>query len=523
MQQLTRDELSHLQDIVQGPDELKFISTFMQIPAKEGSRAVPMRPWPVQERLIRNMGLRNLWIKDTQCGSTSIISAVVLKRTITRPYTTSILMAHDSLTTQRLLSRIDFMYASVPEELKPVIDHRSSYEKSFPDIHSVMYIATAQAAVAGRGEPIHNLIASEAAFYIPGALQRIIHPALQRVPMETGLVVLESTPNGLDEIVYPEVQRCLRGESVYKLQVVYWWDNLDNVMSARTELDIPGVDRELLNFTSEEQVLVNLYNLSKDQIRWRRFRVRESGELFWQEHLESLDTCFLTTGSPYYPATVLDEMARTCYPAPSTGPGGSAIWFPPEARGHYVMGIDPGMGKTTETVASVWRIYPKPLNADEKPRGPQHVARLAGLFDAPERRDDIWALGKWYNWALINPEANGHGQGLIRELKNYPKLYWREDIVSGVKTMVIGWLTTGRTKPFMMQVMKRMMPTMECRDATLIQQCLGFRDRGDGKVIPTTMDDHHDAACLAMVAAEDALGNPSRGARGTSGYTSWDR
>lgn len=519
-----RDKAAYL-ELVDDPDELKFVASFMEIPAKSGAMQVPLMPWPCQRRLISNMGQRNLWIKDSQCGSTSIASAIMLKRTCTTPHTTSVIMAHDEFTTQRLLHRIDVMYNSIPRGLVPELDHRSSYEKRFPDINSVIYIATARAEVAGRGEPIHNLILSEAAFYVPGARERIIIPALQRVPMDGGWVTVESTPNGEDLYFYEEVQKALQGNSPMRLQVVYWWDNPDNVLPTNTILDIPAWDRRSLDYDSKEETLVGLHQLSEDQVRWRRYKVREMGDMFFQEHLESLDTCFLLTGESYYPAEPCIRLSKGCYPAPFTGPGNSMMWEEVSERGVYFMGVDPGQGKSTETVASVWK-YNVPYaseNGDEASLPMfQHVASLSRLEEAADMKEQIEDLAKYYNWATVNPEANGHGQGFIREFKHYPHLYWREDIVSGQKGMQIGWLTTGRTKPYMMQVLRQQLATLETHDAALMQQIRGMREAG-GKVVSAIMDDHHDAACLALVAAQGAKANPDRGFKGGSGFTSWDR
>jgi len=129
-------------------------------------------------------------------------------------------------------------------------------------------------------------------------------------------------------------------------------------------------------------------------------------------------------------------------------------------------------------------------------------------------------LAQYYNTALINPEANSHGIALVAGLKNWPKLYWREDIISGVKSAHIGWLTTGTTKPYMMQVLNQSLPVLLTHDAKLVHQIAAFRAIGMGKVITTGMDDHHDAACLALVAMQHNMFDRHRGYKGRSGW-SW--
>ena len=326
------------------------------------------------------------------------------------------------------------MYDSIPKQVKPGLDHKSDAELRFPDINSVIFISSARAAVAGRGEPIHNLILSEAAHYQPGTYQRIVLPALQRVP-RNGTIILESTPYGEDEVFYPEVQASLNETGTFTLHTVYWWDNPDNTLAE----DYPHLlqsEREM-DLTVEEQKLQGEHGLTLDQLRWRRYRKRETArqpELFEQEHLEDIGRCFLTTGLPYYDPFLLDRLARDCYPAPHSSPGGGDVWFPPEKGAYYVMGIDPGQGKVTESVAAVWKLSPD--------RGALHCASLSGFIDPLDFASPVLELARWYNNAFLVPEANSHGLGLIAQLRDYPNIYFREDIINGQHSMRPGWLTT---------------------------------------------------------------------------------
>ena len=129
-----------------------------------------------------------------------------------------------------------------------------------------------------------------------------------------------------------------------------------------------------------------------------------------------------------------------CFEAPHSYQG-AKIWYQPEADGQYVMGIDPGQGKITQSVAVVIRTDLEYL---------RHEATLAGLIEPGAMGKRCKELGWYYNTALLVPEANGHGVGLCLEIKDYRRLYWRKDIVSGKKGTQIGWQTSTRTKPFMM-------------------------------------------------------------------------
>lgn len=510
MTSITKEEELALRSLLN--DDVAFIANLMEIPGKD-QRRKKFVPWPVQEKLIRNLSGRDIIIKDAQIGCTSIISALFTKHTITHPDTTTVIVSHEEFLTQRLLHRTQIFYDSIPDMLKPKMDHSSSYEKRFPEINSVMYIGTARSQVFGRGEPIHRLLFSEEAFYVPGALDRIMLPALQRVP-ETGMVVRESTPNGEDGSFYEEVQAALNGDSVFKLHTLFWWENPDNVMSDESDF-VPEGARGQFKYNGEERSLVKVYKLLREQIRWRRWKLKELRDMFFQEHLESLDTCFLTVGSPYYDPHYTIALSKDCYPAPHHGPGESMVWFEPEEGGQYVEGVDPGMGKQSESVAQVWR-----MDLEH----PRHEATIAGLIEPVPMAQKSVDLARHYNNALIVPEANAHGLALIAELMHHKKkgirVYQRRDVISGITGTHMGWLTTPKTKPMMMQELQRQLNHIETYDAELVRQIRGWREVGMGKVATIASDDYHDAACLAMVGMIGLNPNRKRGYIGSSGW-SW--
>jgi hypothetical protein len=490
-------------------DRLTFLENFVQIPMKEAEGVrVPFKAWPVQRDLVRSLTGRDVVVKDSQQGITSIISGDFLIGTFI-PDTTTVIMAHKGQTTERLLHRTREMCLSIPEQLRPRIDHDSTNELRFPDINSVIYIVTAREEVAGRGEPINQLLLSECGFYVPDALRKVVVPALQRVP-RGGRVVMESTPNGEDSILYAEVQKALKGQSNFKLHVLFWWDNPDNWL----QVDYPNLpDRDCENiedtYEEEERILVEAHSLTPANIRWRRWKIREANELFLQEHPESLDTCFLISGEALYDTMRVRELYGTCYDAPESYQG-AKVWYEPEIGAEYIMGIDPGQGKITQSVATVWR-----TDLDHM----RHEATLSGLIPPDAMATKIKELGLYYNTALLVPEANSHGMALCQNITDYRRLYWRKDIVSGRPSNQVGYQTSTRTKPFMMQELARNLHTLETHDSDLVREIAGFREAGVGKPAFTMVsDDFHDSACLAMAGV--SIGGPQkrRGYVGSAGF-----
>ena len=49
-------------------------------------------------------------------------------------------------------------------------------------------------------------------------------------------VVIESTPNGESGYFYEEVQAALSGQSVFRLTVLYWWEEPDNQLPPGAEV-----------------------------------------------------------------------------------------------------------------------------------------------------------------------------------------------------------------------------------------------------------------------------------------------
>jgi hypothetical protein len=502
---------NHLMSIF--ADDLKFIEAFMWIPAKS-QRLVPFVPTQMQGDFVRDWTGRDICIKPSQVGITSIVAGVFMKRTITTPNTTSVLISHDAQLTERLLHRAQVMYDSMPPQLQPRQDHGSATEKRFPDINSVMYIGTARAAVFGRGEPIHNLCLSENAFYVPEAEARIVKPAIERVP-PGGTVVRESTPNGEQGAFFDEVQLALSGESLYNLKVIFWFEHPENIMPANSPLLSKVSERfafdlgSSFDYTPEERILASAHNLSRDQIRWRRYKIIAMGDLFFQEQMEDLTTCFLASGQAFYDTLRTFDLARTCYDAPLSFEQ-AKVWEEPESGSNYIVGVDPGQGKITESVAIVLK--------DNGEDSIKHVATLAGLWEPHIMAPKVMALARYYNTALLVPESNSHGMGLVEGIKGYPRKYNRKNIRSGKTLMEVGWYTGPATKPYMMAELQRRLPQLETHDRELVRQVAGARELPNGRAEWLTASDYHDACCIGLMGAMSYRRPETYGFAGRSGW-----
>lgn len=504
-------------------DPLLFIPTFYKIENKEREE-VPFLLNDVQQDVLgelwTNQVTRANVLKASQLGLTSAIMALFLYECITIPGTVSVVVAHEEFITQRLLNKAQTFYDSIPDKFKPEMHHRSSYEKTFPDINSTMYIGSARAYVFGRGETIHNFLASEYAFW-PDP-ERIMVPTMQRVPI-TGRIVKESTPNGEENAFAWDWTASKRGEeigkAVFKNLFYPWW--LEPAYSlpqgSRFALEC---DRGELDFTEEEESLIRKHNLTEDRIRWRRRKVQEmedlrlSGEsrkFFFQEYPEDDVNCFIAVGDMVYDSETLKKLAQDCYRA-NTSFENFQVWYPPEEGIQYLVSVDPSQAKESKTAITVWRF--KPEDGIERP---VECARFSGLVGPEITAEKAKKIGHYYNKAEIVVEANSHGLAVVTNIKSYPNLYYRRDVVSGRTSKEIGWLTTPRTKPYMVQSLQKALPNMITHDIDLIVEMRNMRWVGD-KVITLGDDDIHDTAAIAQTCH-----SPRSGKRGYAGSAGWKR
>ncbi len=516
------------------------LETLLEIEDKE-RQLVPLKLNPIQADVIETSTWRDIYVKPGQIGFTSAIAADFLIDNITINGTVSVIISYDEFSAQRLLLKAKKYYQSLQKKIPTIarLDHKSTTELSFLNedtgFYSTFYIFSARSYVLGRGETIHNLLLDEYAFWPTGTHEQIFASAVQRVPLKVGTKVrIGSTANG-EENPFCEMYRAAKEgytigsghmKSVYKPHFYPWVIHPEYVMYADDPfcLDGDAVD-PLPHMSDEELQLVDkwrrIYNfpaqLVMAKLRWRRYKMVEmrslhrSGEtifIFPQEFPEDDESCFLTAGNQAYSADIIEQKVRTCYPAsivktftnPKTGASAECqIWEDVIPGLSYVIGIDPGKGKASESVAHVWHFeegYQDKTGKDH-PAILKHVATLSGWYDEWEMAEYVKPLGYYYNIAVLAPEDN---LDFVSHVREYPALYYREDVRTGKLIRAIGWQTNTSTKPYMLTELNRNMEDIECHDLRFWSQCKNIRRDPTMKygISVIGADDHHDAGGIAV-------------------------
>jgi len=535
------------------------LSTLLEIENKD-RQVVPLAPNPIQDDIILSSGPRDIYVKPGQVGFTSIVLGDFYLDNITINGTVSVIISYDEFSAQRQILKVKRYHQSLQRRISTIakLDHKSSTELSWENkdtnFYSVMYIFSARSYMLGRGETIHNLLLDEYGFWPFGTHEVVFASAVQRVPLKVGTKIrIGSTANGEDN-PFCEMYRASKegtsvSKSVYSHHFYPWFIHPEYVMYPDDPFCLSGDDHEPLpNLQPDE---VNLLKIllsiglndteAMGRVRWRRYKkaemasMRRTGEtifIFEQEFPEDDESCFLTAGGIAYNIDIISEKLRGCYPAsiqqnivnPKTGLAATLeIWYPPEEGKGYLMSIDPGKGKTSESVGHIWTFKEGYEEKDGKVIPPEmkHCATLSGWYDEWEMAEYCKEAARFYKNTVIAPEDN---LDIVSHLRDWPSLYYREDPRDGKVIRAVGWQTNVSTKPYMITELSRNMEYITCHDIRFWSQCKNIRRDSSVRtgISVVGADDHHDCGAIAIV-CRNAM-PLDRGYIGSAGWDeSWGR
>lgn len=510
-------------------DKRKYAETLLKVQTKQG-QVIPFKYNNIQNRMYEESTGMDITVKPSQIGFSTERIANRLIDTLTKPGTNTVLVAYEDFITQRLLAHVNFFYGhlknlNIPNF--PQIHHDSDFQKTFRFYlkgnlvgTSSIYIASARSKTAGRSEPIHHLLLDEHAFYVPEATERIIVPALARIP-PGGTVDSFSTPNGEDNEFHEWYVEAKSGRSVFTAHFFPWFEHEEYFIPLGHPhvKDVPETDKPEFKLDTEEETLMFGRGLTFDQLRWRRRmqKIMESlkrrGEiktLFKQEFPEDDVSCFMATGDMRFDIKCMDRIAESCYPAPYSQKN-LLVWYPPEKGRKYFVSIDPGEAKVTQSVITVltW------MQREDGSYYPRYCAREAGMFMAELTWEKAKEAARYYNGAIIGWENNAHGLAITAICKDYKPIYYKKDIVTGKISGEIGWTTSGRTKDYLYDTVDKYLFDLECHDVEFVRQCRNHRIVGD-KVEIVGDNDIFMSFAIALCCADP---KPiKRGYRGRSGF-----
>lgn len=233
------------------------------------------------------------------------------------------ILTHDANATNNLFEMAQRYHEYCPDIVRPSVEASNAKELVFAGMDSGYKLGTAGNKAVGRSSTIQLLHGSEVAYW-PNAHEHS-KGILQAVPNGAGTeVFIESTANGQGNYFHEQWQLAERNLSDFiPIFIPWFWDD-------DYKLSVPK------NFalTDEEIELTSYYNLSPEQLMWRRQKIKEFSskgidgtKAFYQEYPCNSTEAFQLSGEDSFilPETIM--MTRKTKIE--------------EEHGNLVIGVDP--------------------------------------------------------------------------------------------------------------------------------------------------------------------------------------
>lgn len=460
---------------------------------------------------VKGMGkpIRIIILKARQMGFSTFTEGLIFTYTATKALMTSQIVAHEDSASQNLYQMYKTFYENLPAELTPMTKYSNSQELLFenpttdidekrlnPGLQSRVKVASARNVNTGRSSTIHNLHASEVAFWQDA--KTLMTGLMQTIPDSPNtMVIIESTANGVGGWFYDTWNQAVRGENEY-IPVFFPWfedetytrpfeddeekeDFIRNVNA--TFKDVNGIEHH-----TEEWDLMHTHNLTYEQLNWRKYTLRNKCnndiDQFNQEYPATPEDAFIASGRPRFSTGVIKQYLKTIkegergyvvedasgvhfVPDPK---GYVEVWKHPEKDRYYCIGADVAEGKLEGDYSDA-RVGSDDFDV---------WASWHGHIDPDLFGDELVKLAKYYNEAYIGVERNNHGLTTLKAIqrKEYWNVYFQKsyDKIADKITQTIGWLTTNKTKPLMVDKLAEFIREkwIGCKDKMFWMECLTY-------------------------------------------------
>lgn len=455
------------------------------------------------EKQRRETGkVRAIILKARQQGISTYSAARCFWKSNFNAHSRAVVMAHDAPTSSALFDMTRNLIDHMDEDMRPQYAKSNAKEMKFEHNSAQYKLFTAGSPQAGRGTTSTILHASEVAFWQHDA--EILAGLFQGISQAPGTeVILESTANGAAGEFYRLWKGAVAGENGYIPVFIPWF--------VTSEYRTPIPAQYNLELTSEEEALIEEFDLDLEQIYWRRLKIAESGaRKFQQEYPARPEEAFLVSGTHVFDPQITHDMVseapiRKSLYNDSLGTfdedkeGHLQIWKGPTFHDTFVIGADIAMGAQQDySVATVF-------NTQQ-----ELVAMLrTNIIDPGTFGDLLFYLGRYYNNALVCVESNSIGNTTLDRLRqmNYVNLYSETKVAAmrTEETEKLGFRTTSSSKPRIIGHLKRCVEDLDIRVPAVeaIQELKDYVQTESGKT--EALAGSHDDIVMAMAISMEVL------------------
>ena len=448
----------------------------------------------LNEQLEKTGRVRAIILKARQQGISTYCAGRVFWKSYFTPHARSVVMAHDSATSDALFNMSKNLIKNMPVNMRPE-EIRSNAKEIIitspamdKDATSGYRLYTAGSPEAGRGTTPTIAHLSEVAFWQHD--EKILAGLFQGISQSAGTeVILESTANGAQGEFYRLWKGAVEGENEYIPIFLPWFVTPEYRTPAPRGMQL----------STEEEKLVEKYGVDTDQLYWRRLKIAEGGKLkFQQEYPSSADEAFIVSGSNVFNVEKLDNLIpqpalrRSEWDPASkmldeNREGNLYIYNYPAMKEPYVIGADVSLG--------VGQDYSAAIVMDKKYRIVAHYRN--NRIDPSYWGELLFYLGRYYNNAFLAVESNSMGIATLQRLQDmqYVNLYHQTKIanVLNEEGERVGFRTTTSTKPAIIGNLKNLIENDEVMipSPQVIQELKDYvaTDTGKTEAAPGCYDD----------------------------------
>jgi hypothetical protein len=477
----------------------------------------------IEDLKRREKPVRLILLKARQLGMSTFSEGYIFNDTATNPLKTSIIVAHEDSASQNLYQMYKTFYENLPPELTPMTKYSNAQEMLFenptndiddkrknPGLQSKVRVASARNVSTGRSMTIHNLHASEVAFWQDA--KTLMTGLMQTIPDTPNTsVIIESTANGVGGYFYDMCMQAMRGENDFTLIFLPWYLDEGYTMNFNDESERDDFIKQVSSVTKDNdgndihteewEIIQSASNdfgidITYEQLNWRRYTIRNKCnndiEMFHQEYPSTPMEAFVASGRPRFSISTIRKYLKQAAQGVRgylewveplgeryTGQhvrfvedpkGYIELWKKPEEDKFYCIGADVAEGLINGDY-STGLVYDWDFNI---------VATWHGHIDPDLFGEELVKLGAFYNEAYLGIEVNNHGLTTIKAVQRleYWNIYYQKtfDKLTEKVTQSVGWKTTTKTKPLMIDKLAEFIREgyIGIKSKDLLMECLTY-------------------------------------------------
>jgi hypothetical protein len=218
----------------------------------------------LEDQLKKTGKVRAILLKGRQQGASTYVEGRYIWRTTHNKGVKAFILTHDGESTNALFEMTERYYDNLPLFVKPTTSAANAKELHFDSLDSGYKIGTAGNKAVGRGQTIQYFHGSEVSFWVNASEHT--KGIMQAVPDADGTeVIWESTANGVGNFFHEQWKLAEKGLSEFQAIFVPWF----------WQTEYKKVVPDGIAFTDDETELRDIYNLTLEQMFWRRMKIAE--------------------------------------------------------------------------------------------------------------------------------------------------------------------------------------------------------------------------------------------------------